>query len=196
MPSQALASAKEGVESRRRAPTAYKATVKACSRPRTRAGVLLGAAKAEVAGKSAALKSVSVRLRPRAPSMAGGCGARSDDDAGAIEQEPWSISVDDQGRQPPCEHDDKQQGYDVHARVLETLRVSSAWEDALTRHADSVPQPTRRRLRESGLIRTLSRAGDHGRIAGRRDQIPIVHCSPRAIGLVWDLSAPHIGSVT
>src|SRR6266850_3907031 len=70
MPSQALASAKEGVESRRRAPTAYKATVKACSRPRTRAGVLLGAAKAEVAGKSAALKSVSVRLRPRAPPIA------------------------------------------------------------------------------------------------------------------------------
>src|SRR3979490_2910174 len=69
MPSQALASAKEGVESRRRAPTAYQATVKACSRPRTRAAVLLGAAKAEVAGKSAALKSVSVRLRPRAPSM-------------------------------------------------------------------------------------------------------------------------------
>src|SRR4029077_18518918 len=45
------------------------ATVKACSRPRTRAGVTPGAAKAEVAGKSAALKSVSVRLRPRAPSM-------------------------------------------------------------------------------------------------------------------------------
>src|ERR1700730_9582433 len=74
MPSQAFASAKEGVESRRRAPTAYKATVKACSRPRTRAGVALGAAKAEVARKSAALKSVSVRLRPRAPTMAGGCG--------------------------------------------------------------------------------------------------------------------------
>jgi hypothetical protein len=83
-------------------------------------------------------------------------------------QETWSISVDDQGRQPPCEHDDKQQGYDVHARILETLRVSSAWEDALTRQADSVPQPTQRRPRESGLIRRLSRAGDHGRIAGRR----------------------------
>jgi len=40
--------------------------VKACSRPRTLAGALPGAAKAEVAGKSAALKSVSVRLRPRA----------------------------------------------------------------------------------------------------------------------------------
>ena len=37
MPSQAFAGAKEGVESRRRAPTAYTARVKACSRPRTRA---------------------------------------------------------------------------------------------------------------------------------------------------------------
>jgi len=44
-PSQALASAGEGVESRRRAPTAYKATVKACSRPRTRR-ICPGAAKA------------------------------------------------------------------------------------------------------------------------------------------------------
>jgi hypothetical protein len=44
------------------------ATVKACSRPRTRGAGAPGAAKAEVARKSAALKSVSVRLRPRAPS--------------------------------------------------------------------------------------------------------------------------------
>src|SRR5215472_13048648 len=58
---------REGVESRRRAPTACMATVKACSRPRTRDARCAGAAKAEVARKSAALKSVSVRLRPRAP---------------------------------------------------------------------------------------------------------------------------------
>src|SRR5205814_2836475 len=42
-----------------------KTTVKACSRPRTLHCAT--AAKAEVGRKSAALKSVSVRLRPRAP---------------------------------------------------------------------------------------------------------------------------------
>src|SRR5579863_2739117 len=69
MPSQALVKPGEGVESRLRAPKAHEATVKACSRPRTRAVLPCAAAKAEVVRKSAALKSVSVRLRPRAPHM-------------------------------------------------------------------------------------------------------------------------------
>ena len=54
----------EGVESRRRAPKASKAKVKACSRPRT---ALTLATKAEVVRKSLDLTVVPVRFRPRAP---------------------------------------------------------------------------------------------------------------------------------
>jgi hypothetical protein len=65
MPSQAPETPGEGVESRRRAPKApgYGEGVLQPTNPRAPAR---GAAKAAAGRKSAALKSVSVRLRPRA----------------------------------------------------------------------------------------------------------------------------------
>ncbi len=63
----------EGVESRRRAPTAHKAMVKACSRPRTAFAL---AAKAEVGRKSLDLTVMPVRFRPRAPIRSRPCSHR------------------------------------------------------------------------------------------------------------------------